>query len=40
MGKVYVNECSNSSAAQTWNVMADGRIALEANSSTCNMPFK
>ena len=39
MGKVYVNECSNTSTAQTWNVMADGRIALEANSSKRHRPF-
>ncbi|KAL2259758.1 hypothetical protein VTK26DRAFT_6446 [Humicola hyalothermophila] len=34
MGKVYVNECSDTAVSQNWIVMADGRIALEPSDST------
>ena len=35
MGKIYLNNCSDTEAAQKWNVMADGRISLEAFPSEC-----
>ncbi|KAG9230718.1 ricin B lectin domain-containing protein [Amylocarpus encephaloides] len=33
MGSIYVKDCSETEVAQKWNVMADGRIALEASNS-------
>ncbi|KAH8667929.1 hypothetical protein BGZ60DRAFT_528273 [Tricladium varicosporioides] len=35
MGNLYVQECSATAAAQKFNVMADGRIALEAEPKEC-----
>lgn len=32
MGSLYLQTCTNSTDAQKWNVMADGRIALAASS--------
>ena len=32
MANIYVNECSDSADGQKWNVMADGRIAVDASS--------
>jgi hypothetical protein len=32
MGAISIKQCSATEAAQQWNVMADGRIALVASS--------
>lgn len=32
MGNIYINDCVAGEASQTWNVMADGRIALVPSS--------
>jgi hypothetical protein len=33
MANIYLRECSDTEAGQGWNVMADGRIALDASTS-------
>ena len=39
MATISIKECADTEAGQSWNVMTDGRIALEASTSprkSCN----
>lgn len=38
MANVYVNTCSDTAEGQKWNVMADGRIAVEGSTPREYLP--